>query len=353
MSRKVVVLNVGWMKCYQGITTDDEITDGGRYVQDEGFGHEIFNFLPYKNQMYGYVQPTGAGKHYLDRVIKLENIDESAEKSDSVDKVLVVWVARKPVYGGSYVVGWFKNATVYRRYQQPLVPSNRMHKGEPIGFYVIAEEQDCTCLPLEDRTLRVPQIIKGEKGGKGQSNVWFADSSIDRNRIFRETLYKFVEEYEKPALPGDAQEDSINVDNFFDPDKVEDARKKIVMSIAYRQGQQQFREKLLNFYEGRCVISGCDVKQVLEAAHIIPYLGIDTNHIANGLLLRADLHTLFDLYLISVNPESMTVVVAPQLLHTYYEELSNKKLFLPEIAGTYPSKEALEKHFHQYCSNLS
>ena len=52
---------------------------------------------------------------------------------------------------------------------------------------------------------------------------------------------------------------------------------------------QAFRDKLLPTYGKRCAFTGCDVVNVFEAARIIPYLGQDTNHVTNGLLLRADL----------------------------------------------------------------
>src|ERR1700722_13744752 len=42
---------------------------------------------------------------------------------------------------------------------------------------------------------------------------------------------------------------------------------------------------------------------VLEAAHITPYMGASTNSLLNGLLLRADIHTLFNLGLISIDPD--------------------------------------------------
>jgi len=50
---------------------------------------------------------------------------------------------------------------------------------------------------------------------------------------------------------------------------------------------------------------------VLEAAHIKPYRGKTDSHLENGLLLRADLHTLFDLNLIGVEPDTLTVRVHP------------------------------------------
>ena len=53
-------------------------------------------------------------------------------------------------------------------------------------------------------------------------------------------------------------------------------------------------------YEGKCAVTGCDVPDVLQAAHIFPYMGPETNHPSNGLL-RADIHTLFDLGLIELS----------------------------------------------------
>ena len=79
-----------------------------------------------------------------------------------------------------------------------------------------------------------------------------------------------------------------------DPGGIEDARTRVLSSIVRRRGQPLFRKRLLKAYDRRCAFTGCAVEALLEAAHIVPYRGSDTNHIANGLLLRADLHTLFE-----------------------------------------------------------
>src|SRR5205823_2979542 len=81
----------------------------------------------------------------------------------------------------------------------------------------------------------------------------------------------------------------------FDPISIEDGRRRIQAS---RQGQFAFRAALIEAYGGRCAMTGCDILEVLEAAHIVPYRGPSTNAVSNGLLLRADIHTLFDLGLI-------------------------------------------------------
>lgn len=136
-------------------------------------------------------------------------------------------------------------------------------------------------------------------------------------------------------------------DDEFDPEKIQDARRKITTSITRRQGQPQFRQQLLIAYNSRCAISGCDVEQVLEAAHIIPYRGAQTNHPSNGLLLRADIHTLFDVNLIAIDPEEMTVLIAPSLRGKYCEEFAGKKIHIPKNPIYTPSKKALRKRYEQ------
>ena len=114
----------------------------------------------------------------------------------------------------------------------------------------------------------------------------------------------------------------------FDPANVEDARKRILRSIAQRRGQKAFRNNLIVAYDGRCAITGCSIRDVLEAAHIYPYRGPDTNKVANGLLLRADLHTLFDCGLLAVDTSTMTVIVAPQLRTSEYAAFQGVPLVL-------------------------
>jgi putative restriction endonuclease len=123
-----------------------------------------------------------------------------------------------------------------------------------------------------------------------------------------------------------------------------DGREWILASIVRRRGQLQFRQELLDAYEARCAISGCDAPEALEAAHIIPYLGPDSNHLSNGLLLRADLHTLFDMGLISVESATMKILLSPRLTGTSYDELAGKKLRAPRSASHAPSEFALAQH---------
>ena len=128
----------------------------------------------------------------------------------------------------------------------------------------------------------------------------------------------------------------------FDPMSVEDARERISRSITQRRGQERFRDDLIAAYNGRCAITGCSVLDVLEAAHIHPYRGPDTNKVANGLLLRSDIHTLFDCGLLAIDSDTMTVLVAPQLRDSEYGVLHGRSLCLPASLAQQPSTEALK-----------
>ncbi len=141
-----------------------------------------------------------------------------------------------------------------------------------------------------------------------------------------------------------AQQDDAVDSGFFSPESLPDARERVAASIVRRRGQPEFRQKLLEAYDGRCAVTGCDVQEVLEACHIVPYRGPSTDHPGNGILLRADLHTLFDLGLIAFDSATGAVMVAARLKGTNYASLTRAKLTLPAAPALRPSREALEHH---------
>lgn len=130
----------------------------------------------------------------------------------------------------------------------------------------------------------------------------------------------------------------------FKPNSITDARERITASIVQRRGQDEFRKRLLEAYGNRCAITRCNVEEALEAVHIVPYRGPDTNHPSNGLLLRADIHTLFDLGLIAIDTKSMTVLLKSILSHTTYSYLSGRTLTIPREISAQPSNKALDYH---------
>jgi hypothetical protein len=126
------------------------------------------------------------------------------------------------------------------------------------------------------------------------------------------------------------------------PVSMADARDRMLRNIVRRRGQAAFRARLLDAYQSQCAISDCDIPDVLEAAHIKPYLGDHTNVVSNGLLLRADLHTLFDLRLLRINPETHRVVVAPALRASEYGRFHGRPLKLPSHEACQPALDCLQ-----------
>ncbi|WP_240789153.1 HNH endonuclease [Pseudomonas kribbensis] len=138
-------------------------------------------------------------------------------------------------------------------------------------------------------------------------------------------------------------EQKLGNEGAFDPSDVTDSRERTFAAIVQRRGQTRFRAMLLKAYKGRCAITGCDVEPALEAAHIHPYLGDQTDMISNGLLLRADIHTLFDLGLIWIDPKNLSIQISERIRKSSeYASLDQRLLTLPENLSDHPSKAALE-----------
>lgn len=134
----------------------------------------------------------------------------------------------------------------------------------------------------------------------------------------------------------------------FDPNNLADGRKRIIAAVIRRLGQQTFRRKLISAYSAQCAITQCKTLWVLEAAHITPYRGLKTNSVSNGLLLRADIHTLFDLALISIEPSKVMVRVSKLLEGSLYEALDGRQPTFPPKPALHPSTAALESHYRLF-----
>lgn len=125
---------------------------------------------------------------------------------------------------------------------------------------------------------------------------------------------------------------------------LEDTRERARALVVRRYGQPKFRAALLKAYGSACAITGTNVIGVLEAAHITPYQGPTSDHLPNGLLLRSDIHALFDLGLIAVDSKSMKCLTATELNSSTYSGLSGQELFLPKDPKDMPSSLALDHH---------
>jgi hypothetical protein len=131
----------------------------------------------------------------------------------------------------------------------------------------------------------------------------------------------------------------------FDPTGLQDGRTRVLREVVQRRGQRKFRDDLLKAYGGRCAVTGCPVVPLLEAAHITPYLGPDTNAITNGILLRADIHTLWDLGLLAVDPNTGEVWLSPEVDDPTYQMLAGQPLKHPLHPAQRPAVSALQQQW--------
>lgn len=125
-----------------------------------------------------------------------------------------------------------------------------------------------------------------------------------------------------------------------------DNRKSTTQKRKVRSGQQNFRTIILERFMGRCCVTQCSEVALLEAAHIIPYMGEHSNVAENGLCLRVDIHKLFDRFLISIDPEEYILNVSDKIKDSYYRSLHHKRLF---NNGERPQSILLKKHYETFC----
>ena len=115
-----------------------------------------------------------------------------------------------------------------------------------------------------------------------------------------------------------------------------------------RLGQRAFRVVVTESYERQCAVTGEKTLPVLEAAHIRPYSDGGLHEARNGLLLRSDIHQLFDDGYVTVSPE-LRFEVSPRIREEFengknYYALHGKRIFVPASFEARPDPIALAWH---------
>jgi hypothetical protein len=160
--------------------------------------------------------------------------------------------------------------------------------------------------------------------------------------------HRLVVEYADAIVPDTAALIDTDVDM---PQSIIEARRRVLREVNLRRGQPQFRNRLILRYGNACQISRCAFPGLVEAAHIAPYARTSENGVHNGLLLRSDLHTLFDLGLLAINPATLTISLHPALLEMGYGSFEGAPLFTNDTNG--PDHAALVERWEFFNSRLS
>lgn len=118
------------------------------------------------------------------------------------------------------------------------------------------------------------------------------------------------------------------------------------VTVRARIGQERFRRHLLDKYESRCAFTGAAPALALQAAHLYRYADLGEHKEDGGLLLRADVHLLFDKGLITVNPTTKTLEVAPEIeSYHHYARLHGRTIDTRVGPGEW---EWLKLHWQQH-----
>lgn len=212
---RVLFCNIAWMNYYKGNHDGTDVPHGGgSYVNETEDAHEKYNFEPvhlmpesgYPENDYclGFVE-TKSTNRTTSNQLSIEKIEgcELLKKENQAENVLVIYCAAYPFtdVNETYVVGWYKHATVYRYYETLEFASENPEENYYQNYNAIAKAEDCVLLPRGSRrstSWRIPRRRKGISYGFGQANVWFAQNrESDANlQAFLNRISSQIENYD-------------------------------------------------------------------------------------------------------------------------------------------------------------
>lgn len=201
--KPIIFARVTDMLYYKGITKKDKPFNGGAYVKDTGLAHECYNFSAMTfegdEQEYclGFAQLPGTSKNKpIELHIEKMPGCKLLKKEAVVEDAIVVFCSKAFNSQTMRVVGFYKNATVFRQ-QQECVFEN----GDYQYFNFIAKKEDCVLLPNHERHSKskwyVPSSGKRNSSfGFGRSNICFLGASDNPDEVaFVNHMIESIETY--------------------------------------------------------------------------------------------------------------------------------------------------------------
>lgn len=175
-----------------------------------------------------------------------------------------------------------------------------------------------------------------------QARIW--DTDLKGAKYSQDTILPWMSPIQRRSLIFvNIPQQPDNREVLVDLKSFEDERNRTNIEHVKRKDQQRFRDLLLDAFQGKCAISACDVERALDAAHIFPYRGPKTDCLWNGILLRLDLHRLFDSYLFTIDHQSGQVYWSPSL-RSSYGLFANTQVCFPEKPVSENRKQVLRWH---------
>ena len=256
----ILFCNVAYMQYYDIELRDDVPKHGGMYVEKTGDALEKYNFHVCADGIVrGFVETKYRDSYITAKKpnrIRIENIDAKYRKENQIENVTVVFCAISERMKKTVIVGWYKQATVYR---ERKVYGDRQYNIE-------CKAQDAVLLEEEKRIFEIPRARNGAFGF-GQSNLWYAKGEQEQ-------------EFVKQVLRYINSEEGIILDEGTDENQreyIENGGAKKITVNKYERNPVA-RKKCIEIYGAKCMICGFDAVSVygeefekrIEVHHIVP-----------------------------------------------------------------------------------
>lgn len=233
----MIFFNIGWMRDYDGFHSDETVGRHG-HLKHSRRGAEAFNFSPAGGKLYGY-RPSET------RRISIERLGASPS-AESIDGVTVVWMALRPGSDETVIVGWYRDATVWRNAQpitDPAAKTLRAYDEYPEPHYMVeADASQCLRLPVEARDFRILSSHR-QVGGFGQSPTFY-----DELDLYRSSVEKYIHSVEANVAAARKRGSARGGGRNMDPEK-----RKLVEETAVAMAKSHFASDVGGGYDVKSV----------------------------------------------------------------------------------------------------
>ena len=303
MNKRVLFCNIAYMEYYDIDLHEETPEYGGSYVAETGDALEKYNFHTCNDGIVrGFVETKYRDSYKSARQpnqLNINNIDVAYKGENCITNVTVVFCAYSKTIGKSVIVGWYKNATVFR--------GREMYENRQ--YNICCDSKDAYLIDVKKRQFSVPRA-RQDGFGFGQANVWYAKEEKSHDYILE--VLKYLEDNNYTC------EDDIP--QILPEEYGESGIAQKVLVNRYERNQNA-RKKCLEVYGSKCKICGFtsgdfygeEFSNKIEVHHIVPIHKIDETY--------------------KVNPQKDLIPVCPNCHMILHTKMKN---------GEYPSIEYLK-----------
>ena len=228
----------------------------------------------------------------------------------------------------------YRNMTTAQAWNQYGYRNGRASRQEFIGSiqdYIDKNSTKFGGQPINVNTYEIGCIIL-DNCEFWDDNLFIDPANYNIDFATQVVTIKYFDQYD-PFLQARNYRDNFNL--------VNEPRNDRQGTTNIREGQSEFKGKISRAYNNRCCITGEIIPELLEAAHIHEYRNRNSNHVQNGLLLRVDLHRLYDNRLIFID-HNFVIHVSNLVTSQLYRQYHGQTITLPNLVTDRPSINALE-----------